>query len=178
MHKCTHENCERSYKDKRDLQDHLRSKKHDPDKLLALTCDQCSDTFRARVCLRQHRRRVHEEAKPKFKCDQCDYTAYQSNNLTRHKRAVHQGIKTKFKNKKCPLCETVMLECDIARHIRHNCSCGDLVRVQCRFCEQTYANESSRDDHEYAMHHVYRPWCCRRCNRAYSYRSQASICCP
>ena len=154
MHICPHENCNKSYKDNRDLQDHLRGKKHDPDKKTALKCDQCSDTFRARVSLRFHRRRVHEKAKPKFKCDKCDYTSDQSNNLTRHKRAVHSGIKTKFKTVECPLCAVQLKETDVARHIRHNCAYGPEVKVNCRFCDRTYCNDESRDERVRVPSHV------------------------
>jgi len=171
MHVCHHDGCTRAYKDKRDLQDHLRSKKHDPDKLLALKCDQCTDTFRSRVSLRQHKRRVHDKAKPKFKCDHpgCDYTADQSNNLTRHKRAVHQGIKNKFKVVECPLCASTLNETDLARHIRHNCPFGKMVRIKCRFCEQDYATRKARDDHENAIHHGFRRFVCEMCGKDYAY---------
>ena len=177
MHVCHHDGCTRAYKDNRDLQDHLRGKKHDPDKLLALKCDQCTDTFRSRVSLRFHKRRVHDKTKPKFECDKCDYTTDQSNNLTRHKRAVHEGKKNKFKRKPCPLCGTEMSETDVARHIRHNCFLGDLLRVECRFCDKTYANHAMRDDHEYVHHHMFEPWACKRCGDVYGYRCSAWSCC-
>ena len=174
MYECPHEDCDKSYKQKRDLEEHLRGKKHDPNKLLALKCDQCTDTFRNRCQVQMHKRRVHDKAKPKFKCDhpECNYTTDQSNNLTRHTRAVHQGIKNKFKRKPCPLCGTELNETDIARHIRESCPFGDHIRHSCRFgCGNTYATETGRDDHEYALHHLSRPWVCKRCGKDYSYRS-------
>jgi hypothetical protein len=115
--------------------------------------------------------------RPRKSKDKCDYTTYQSNNLTRHKRAVHNGIKTKFKIVECPLCAVQLSETDVARHIRHNCPFGPEVKVGCRFCERTYSNEESRDDHEYAYHHMFRPWCCKKCGNTYSYRAQVSNCC-
>ena len=120
-HECPHPNCNRVYKKKKDLADHLRSKKHDPNKLLALKCDRCTETFRNRVSLRQHKRRVHDKELPKFQCNLCAYDTDQANNLTRHKRAVHACIKNLFKKVQCPLCATELVSTSLARHMRGAC---------------------------------------------------------
>ena len=138
-HSC--ETCEKVFKNKKSLKNHV-AVKHD--KTLKLKCDPCDREFAFKSTLKKHMKKYHEvqdksdienlENEQEFKCEPCNKIFKQKYGLQRHFAYFHSNEKP-FK---CLVCDGVSyaLEYDLKLHfkIRHSGT-----RYKCEECPKDYA---------------------------------------
>ena len=84
--KCTHEGCDKSFRQVRHLKKHMEQFHVD----LKLPCPYCSSVFATKLKLRRHERVMHTERVRNFKCAYCNHATVSRENCRTHVKRSHK----------------------------------------------------------------------------------------
>ena len=91
---CPHEDCEKVYKDKATLRDHvnfIHLKVQKPKTERRHSCSYCTKKFFCPSDAKKHENTFHL-SKREIKCEQCEYTTNYPHSLKKHIESIHLGI--------------------------------------------------------------------------------------
>ena len=82
--------CEKKYKNKGDLRQHIKLKHGDSGNVGHFQCDLCQSKFQQKKSLSAHQRMKHSDEVPQFSCPTCGKTFNKKHNMKRHQQ-THNG---------------------------------------------------------------------------------------
>ena len=83
--KCTHDGCDKSFRQKRHLRGHIAMCHID----LKLSCHYCGSIFPTAIKLRRHEKRMHTDRVRNFKCGYCNHATVARENCSTHVKRSH-----------------------------------------------------------------------------------------
>ena len=156
--------CERSFKYKASLDEHMFREHGNRDTVKGYKCNQCERIFASSRGLKRHAETVHV-TKPRETCHDCKKTFKHKESLETHRRIEHSDD---GKPHKCNQCDQAFAH--ISRLKQHETTHTGKCNYECPVCHNAYSSVSSLNRHKSTKHDgKEKKFICIQCGSSFFY---------